>query len=151
MKTLSFPLFLMVTALMFTGCATTRHGPLTFAAPSDPAAIPPKHGDYTGAYAYAKGRMAEGAYADAARYFVDAAQWVPSPGTEDRVWEFQNLVNAAWACLLAGDKSGARQWLDQAKALDVRAAPSDRANYLDSLLTGKVDPTLPPNLKSTLP
>jgi hypothetical protein len=60
-------------------------------------------------------------------------------------------VNAAWSAFLAGDKSGARRWLDKGKALDVQAAPSDRARYLDSLLSGEKQPALPPNLKSTLP
>ena len=141
----------IVALLLAAGCATTAKGPVSFAVPSAPSDTPPKKGNYTAAYAYAQDRMAATDYAEAAVYFGDAADWVPSPGTDGHVFEFENYVNAGWAAFLAGDKAGARRWLDKSKALDVQAAPSDRARYLDSLLSGEKQPALPPNLKSTLP
>lgn len=140
-----------VALLCAAGCATTRKAPVAFAAPTAPSETPPRKNDYNVAYAYAQNRFAATDYAEAALYFARAAEWVPAAGTEDRLWEFENFVNAAWASLLAGDKDGARRYLDQANALDVRAAPSDRARYLDSLLSGEKHAALPPNLKSTLP
>lgn len=142
---------LAIGALLLAGCATTSKGPMSFAAPSVPSDVPPKRGNHTGAYAYAQNRMAATDYAEAAAYFANAADWVPAPGTEGHVFEFENYVNASWAAFLAGDKAGARRWLDKARALDVQAAPSDRARYLDSLLSGEKQAALPPNLKSTLP
>jgi hypothetical protein len=151
MNTLILKAALAVGALILAGCATTAKKPVSFAAPSAPSDAPPKKGNYTAAYAYAQDRMTATDYAEAAIYFARAAEWVPPPGTDGHIYEFENYVNAAWAAFLAGDKGGAHRWLDKANALDVQAAPSDRARYLDSLLSGDKQPALPPNLKSTLP
>lgn len=150
MKTPPLHIIIAVCVLL-TGCATTSKRPLSFTVPPNPSDTPPKKNDYLTAYSYAQGRMTATDYPEAAVNFGRAAEWVPAPGTEDRVWEFECYLNAAWASILAGDKAGAKSWLDKAKSLDVQAAPSDRARYLDSLLSGDVQAALPPNLKNTLP
>ena len=152
MKTpLLTPLVVAFGLLVFSGCASAPVSPVTFATPENASDTPPRKGNYTAAYSYAQNRMTAADYPEAALYFGRAAEWTPVPGTEDGLWEFENFVNAAWACLLAGDKPGARAWLDKADAIDVQAAPSDRARYLASILSGEKHPALSPTLKNTLP
>lgn len=110
----------------------------------------PNRGDYVGAYLYAKKKMAEKKYREAATWFVKAVETTPGP-TQDKIWEYENMINATYAWFLAGERDLAVETLKQAENYNVYAPKSDRAVFINVVL-GDGDPyELPTDILTLLP
>jgi len=103
----------------------------------------PKAGDWIAHHAYALHCMQTGEYEQASEHFEKAGVIKESRGgTKRKVWEFENLVCAAWAYVLSGDSVEAKKVLSRAMSLDVQAPPSRRAQYLSAAIHGQTHPSL---------
>ena len=109
-----------------------------------PTASPtfPKSGDWIAHHAYALHCMQTGEYEQASEHFEKAGVIKESRGgTKRKVWEFENLVCAAWA-MFSRDSAEAKSVLSRAMSLDVQAPPSRRAQYLSAAIHGQTHPSL---------
>ena len=109
----------------------------------------PERGSYTGAYQYAKSQMKAGDYREAAIWFEKASQ-TADQGTTDKIWEYENTINASYAWLKAGERDKAAIALRKAESFDVYAPESDRATFLKALLGNGDDSQLPPQARKLL-
>ena len=95
--------------------------------------------------------MANGEYEEAAEHFFKAVEIKDCrAGTKRKIWEFENLISSAWSHLLNGNLESAKERLQQSQKLNVQAAPSIRARYLEAILTGRVHPSLNISAKNSL-
>jgi hypothetical protein len=111
----------------------------------------PRDGDWCAHNGYALHALRSGQYEEAARHF-EMASIIPKSksGTIRKVWEYENLISAAWAHLLNGSIGDSRRLLVQANQLAVQAPPSQRGRYLESVLNQRAHPSLDMALKNTL-
>jgi len=111
----------------------------------------PRRGDWVGHYGYALQALRQGDYEEAAQHFEFAAVVSKSKsGTVRKVWEYENLVSAAWAHLLNGSIRESRRVLGKSNSLVVQGPPSQRARYLESVLTERAHPSLDMALRNSL-
>ena len=151
---------ILASVAFLSGCASTGRNaqiqaptvvveatPMTFTLL--PASLTPPEGqaDYVGANAYARGLLESHEYELAAYWFEQAAQ----VRTTDRVWEFENLLNASVAYDHAGNRSAAVRTLTQAESIGAHLPPNTRTRYLSALAGGPIHPGLPARLRTTFP
>lgn len=116
-----------------------------------PSSTFPGVGDWIGHHAYAKHCLSNGEYEEAADHFFKAVEIKDCrAGTKRKLWEFENLISSAWSHLLNGSPQSAKECLQQSQGLNVQAPPSNRARYLEAILTGRVHPSLNISAKNSL-
>ena len=116
-----------------------------------PTSTFPGVGDWSGHHAYARHCLANGKYEEAAEHFFKAVEIKDCrAGTKRKLWEFEKLISSAWSQLLNGNLQSAKERIQQSQKLNVQAAPSNRARYLEAILTGRVHASLNISAKNSL-